>query len=71
LEWKKTPGPALVSTNQTGNPRCKALPVNKAPKSLQKKKKPYTQKNPFNKKTGKSEKENHPPKHQSVAGESN
>jgi hypothetical protein len=62
LEWKKTPGPALVSTNQTGNPRCKALPVNKAPKA---------QKNPFNKKTGKSEKENHPPKHQSVAGESN
>jgi hypothetical protein len=45
---ERTPGPAPVSTNQTTNPRCKALPVNKAPKHA--KKKNPIHKNPLNKK---------------------
>jgi len=41
---EKTPGPAPVSTNQIKNPRCEALPINKAPK-VRPKKTPCTQKN--------------------------
>jgi hypothetical protein len=45
-----SPNLAPVSTNQTGNPRCKALPINKDPKARLKKKR-HVHKNPFNKKT--------------------